>query len=131
MNWQIIFLLSLPAIIMGLLSLRGFTQNKELTLWFGLGALCIAYVFFYIHSHPFYHLFIIGLFWGILNSLVQSLYYSTYISHNAKAAVGYNKLSKSMNPRFIIILIGIGTGTGIGIALGAVSWIAKKMLYNI
>jgi hypothetical protein len=130
MNWTVIFFLSLPAIVMGILSLKGLTQNKELFLWLGLGALCIAYIFFYVHSHPFYHLFIIGLLWGILNSAVQSLFYQIYLTHNNKAAISYNKLAKSMNPRLAMLLIGIGTGTGIGIALGAVSWIAKKLLYN-
>jgi len=131
MNWQIILFLSLPAIVMGFLSLKGYTQNKELFLWLGLGALCIAYIFFYVHSHPFYHLFLIGLLWGILNSVVQTSFYSIYIAHNAKAAVSYNKLAHSMNPRVAMILIGIATGIGIGIALGAVSWIAKKLLYNL
>ncbi|KAA3617781.1 MAG: hypothetical protein D8M58_00470 [Calditrichaeota bacterium] len=131
LNWFIIVLLSLPAILMGFLSLKGYTQNKELFLWLGLGALCIAYIFFYVHSHPFYHLFIIGLFWGILNSVIQSVYYTTYIAHNIKAANSYKKLAQSMNPRVAMVLIGIGTGTGIGIALGAVSWIAKKLLYNL
>lgn len=130
-HWTIIFFLSLPSIAMGFLSLRGYTQNKELYLWLGMGALCIAYVFFYVHSHPFYHLFIIGLFWGILNSAIQSLYYKTYISFNSKAKSGYNKLAKSMNPRLVMILIGLGTGTGIGIALGTVSWITKKLFFNL
>ncbi len=131
MNWLAIFFLSLPAILMGSLSLKGFTQNRELFLWLGLGALCIAYIFFYVHSHPFYHLFIIGLFWGILNSAVQSSFYNTYIANNPKAAASYEKLASTMNPRLAMVLIGIGTGTGIGIALGAVSWITKKLLYNL
>ncbi len=131
MNWTVIFFLSIPAIVMGFLSLKGYTQNKELYLWLGLGAFCIAYIFFNVHSHPFYHLFLIGLFWGILNSTVQSFFYSTYIANNPKAAISYNKLALSMNPQFAMILIGVGTGIGIGIALGAVSWIVKKLLYDL
>lgn len=130
MDWLVIFFLSSPAIIMGSLSLKGYTQNKELFLWLTLGVFCIAYIFFYVHSHPFFHLFIIGLLWGIFNSMIQSFYYTTYITHNPKAAAGYGKLSKSMNPRIVIILIGLGTGTATGLVLGAVSWIIKKLLYN-
>lgn len=130
MDWLVIILFSLPAVVMGLLSVKGYTQNKELYLWLSLGVLSIAYIFFNVHSHPFYHLFTIGLFWGILNSAIQSVFYATYIAHNPKAAAGYSKLSKNMKPRFIIILIGLGTGTATGLVLGAASWIIKKLLYN-
>lgn len=131
MNWYVILILSAPAVIMGLLSLKGLTQNKELYLWMSLGTICIGYIFFYVHAHPFFHLFTIGLLWGILNSVIQSLFYDLYIAHNPKAAAGYAKIAKSMNPRFIILLIGLATGTATGLVLGAMSWIIKKLLYNI
>lgn len=131
MNWPVILILSFPAFIMGALSLKGLTQNKELYLWMSLGTICIGYVFFYVHSHPFFHLFIIGFLWGIFNAVVQSLYYNSYITHNPKAAAGYAKIAKSMNPRFILILIGIATGTATGLVLGTISWIVKKLLYNL
>jgi len=128
MNWTVILILSLPAIFLGALSLKGLTQNKELFLWLTLGVLCIAYVYFFEDSHPFFHIFLIGLLWGILNSAVQASFYSVYIAHNPKAAKSYGKIAKTMNARFVMVLIGIGTGIGIGIALGAVSWIIDKTL---
>ena len=131
MNWIVIFILSSPALIMGLLSLKGYTQNKELFIWLSLGFISVAYIFFYVHSHPFFHLFIIGLFWGIINSIIQSSFYPTYIANNKKAARSYAKISKSMNPRIVMLLIGLATGIATGLILGAASWIFKKLLYNI
>ena len=128
MDWSITIILSLPALIMGLLSIKGYTQNKELKLWLSLGLLCVIYIFFFVHGRPFFHLFFIGLLWGILNSSIQSIFYPTFIANNPKAAQGYSKLSKKHNPRIIIILIGLGTGIATGLVFGAISWIAKKLL---
>jgi hypothetical protein len=129
MDWSITLLLSLPALIMGLLSIRGYTQNKELKLWLALGFLCIAYIFFFVQGRPFFHLFFIGLLWGILNSSIQVIFYPTYIAHNPNAARGYSKLSDKYNPRLVMLLIGLGTGTATGLVFGTISWLAKKLLY--
>lgn len=128
MDWSITIILSLPALVMGLLSVKGYTQNKELILWLSLGLLCVLYIFFYVKGRPFFHLFTIGMLWGILNSSIQSIFYPTYIANNPKAAKGYSKLSSKYNPRIIILLIGLGTGVATGIVFGAISWIAKILL---
>ena len=129
MDWYTIILLSSPSLVMGLLSLKGLTQGKELVIWFSLGFLCIAYIYFFIQGYPFFHLFLIGLFWGIINSSIQTIYYQTYIANNPRAAISYNKVSKKLNPRFVMILIGIGTGIATGLLFGSISWITKIVIF--
>lgn len=129
MDWDTIILLSSPSFIMGILSLKGITQGKELISWFSLGFLCIAYIYFFIPGHPFFHLFVIGLFWGIINSLIQTAFYPVYIAHNPRAAESYRKISKNLNPRFVMILIGIATGIATGFLFGSISWITKIVIF--
>lgn len=129
MNWPIVFILALPSILMGFLSLKGLTQNREVLLWFTLGALSIFYIFFNIHSHPFYHIFIVGILWGVINAAIQVLFYDMYMAHNPKAAASYGKLAKTLNPKLTMFIIGVATGAGFGFGLGAISWILKKFVY--
>jgi len=129
MDWSITILLSLPALIMGLLSVKGYTQNRELKIWLTLGFICVIYIFFFVQGRPFFHLFFIGLLWGLLNSSIQIIFYPTYIANNPNAARGYSKLSEKHNPRLIMLLIGIGTGIAAGFVFGAISWIAKKLYF--
>jgi hypothetical protein len=131
MDWSITVLLSLPALIMGLLSVKGYTQNRELKIWLTIGLLCVAYIFFFVHGRPFFHLFFIGLLWGILNSTIQVIFYPTYIANNPNAAKGYSKLSKKQNPRLVMLFIGLATGAATGLVFGAISWIAKKLFFNM
>lgn len=130
MEWIIILILSLPAVIMGSLSIKGYTQGKELVSWFSIGILCILYIYFFIPDHPFFHLFMIGLLWGVLNSTIQIIFYPSYLANNPKAAQSYKKVPKRINPRIIMLLIGIATGVATGFLFGSISWITKKVIFD-
>lgn len=129
MDWFTIILLSSPSLILGLLSLKGVTQGKELILWFSLGFLCVLYIYLFIPGHPFFHLFLIGLFWGVINSSIQTFFYPVFLANNPKAAESYSKISKKLNPRVVMMLIGIGTGVGAGLLFGSISWITKIVIF--
>lgn len=130
MDWTTILVLSLPAIIMGALSIKGVTQGKELISWLGIGFLCIAYIYFFIPNHPFFHLFTIGLLWGLFNSIIQIIFYPVYIANNPKAAHSYKKIPSKINPRLVMLLIGIATGIATGFVFGSISWMTKIVIFD-
>ena len=129
MDWYTIIILSSPSLIMGLLSLKGITQGKELLLWFSLGFLCVAYIYLFIPGHPFFHLFLIGLFWGVINSTIQTIFYPVYMANNPKAAESYSKIPKKLNPRLVMLFIGIATGVATGLLFGSISWVTKIIIF--
>jgi len=130
LDWPFILLFASPAIGMGFLSVKGYTQKHSLYLWLALGAYCVGYNLFNVPSHPFFHLFLIGLFWGVLNSAVQSSFYTIYMENNPKAENSYSRLPRAFNRKVAMVLIGISTGIGFGTALGVVSWVAKKLIWE-
>ena len=134
MHWYLVFLLLIPAIVMAFLSIRGFTQNYELYLWSFIALGTILIVLKNIHASViviFIHLVLVGILWGIVNSMIQAFFFKTYLSNNSRAAKSYKKLAPEMNPRLIILLIGLGTGFATGMVMGIFSVIAKKIMYLI
>ncbi len=128
MNWSIILILALPALVMGVLSLRGYTQGIEVYLWILLALFNILVVLKNQPAHPFMHLLLIGLFWGIINAITQSMNFDLYLANNLRAAASFSKLPPTINPRLIVLIIGPLSGLGAGIAMSAFAFILKKTL---
>ena len=128
MNWSILLILSLPAIVMAALSLKGYTQGIELYLWLFIGLFTVTVVLKNVDHHVYIHLILIGLFWGMINSLIQSLFFDMYLAHNSSAALGFGKLPDTMNPRLIVLLIGPATGVGTGVAMSGASYILRFIM---
>lgn len=128
MNWSILFILSLPAVLMAALSLKGYTQGIELYLWLFIALFTITVVLKNVDHHVYIHLLLIGLFWGMINSLIQSLFFEMYLAHNSSAAVGFGKLPESMNPKLIVLLIGPATGVGTGMVMSGASYILRFIM---
>ncbi len=128
MNWSIILILALPALVMGLLSLRGYTQGIEVYLWILLALFNILVVLKNQPAHPFMHLLLIGLFWGIINAITQSVSFDLYLANNLRAAASFSKLPPNINPRLIVLIIGPLSGLGVGVVMSGVAFLFKKLL---
>ena len=129
MNWPIIIILSIPALVMGLLSLRGMSQGIEVYLWILLAVFAILVILRNNPQHPFMHLILIGLMWGVLNGITQSANFDLYLANNARAALSFSKLPSSINPRLVVFfVIGPLSGLGIGVLMAVTGFIFKKIL---
>ena len=128
MNWSIILILALPALVMGLLSLRGYTQGIEVYLWILLALFNILVVLKNQPAHPFMHLLLIGPFWGIINAITQSVSFDLYLANNLRAAASFSKLPPNINPRLIVLIIGPLSGLGVGVVMSGVAFLFKKLL---
>lgn len=125
MNWVLILSLSMFGILLGFLSVFGLTKRAEPLLWLVVGFFTIFVLYQKISELIFWHGFAIGIFWGCLNSLIQSLFFKTYLKNNPKYTEAYNKSSR-LKPRYLILIVGPLLGLLTGAVLGGLAWFVQK-----
>ena len=85
MKWTLVAILSVPAFVMGSLSIFGLTQGIELFLWLGFAAGAAGLLAKYLESRLLIHTLLVGLLWGLVNGVLQSLFFPTYLANNPAA----------------------------------------------
>lgn len=126
MDWNLVIILSSIGLIMGLLSVKGFTQVLEPYLWLLFGIAVSLILSKNIEAKSFQHGLFIGLAWGILNGLTQCVFFNTYLANNPQLQQNFQKLT-FMQPRFFALLTGPVIGLLTGLALGGLAWLFKKL----
>lgn len=126
MDWKIIIISSGIGIIMGLLSINGFTQKIEPFLWLLFGISISLVLSKNIDQKIFLHGLLIGLAWGIINGLIQSIFFDLYIANNPQLQQSYQKIT-FMPPKYFVLITGAITGLITGLVLGALSMLLKKI----
>jgi hypothetical protein len=126
MNWKLIFSLSLFGVIMGGLSLFGYTQHGvEPVLWLLFG-LFIAYIIAkYAPKRVFMHGLWVGVMEGILKSIVTFAGWDLYTQHNDMESFNQPSL---LTDNFMMLIIGIVIGSIYGIILGLISIVFRKFI---
>ncbi len=126
MNWSLILLLSSFGILMGILSVLGFTRKTEPMFWLVIGFFTAFMIYRKVSEMSFWHGLIIGIFWGFLSSAIQSIFFETYLKNNPKYAEGFNKSSR-FKPRYLILIVGPIIGLITGTVLGGLAWFFQKI----
>ena len=126
MDWKVIIILSAFGLIMGLLSLKGFTQKIEPFLWLLFTIATALVVSKNIDSGTFLHGLLIGLFWGVINALTQSIFFDTYIANNPQARENFDKIT-FVQPRYFVLITGPVIGLVTGVVLGGLSLLLRKV----
>ena len=126
MNWQIILLYSLFGVLMGILSVNGFTKKIEPLLWILFGLFTAFMVARNVPGKAYLHGFFIGLSWGIFNAVLQSLFFDTYIKNNPKYREAFQKRA-TLKPRYFFLFSGLMIGVVTGIVLGGLVWLCSKI----
>ena len=121
MDWSLILFLSAFGILIGILSVLGFTKKAEPLLWLAVGIFTAFIISKKVSGMIFWYGFIIGIFWGCLSSAIQSIFFKTYLKKNPKYAEGFNKNSR-FKPRYLILLVGPMLGLLTGTVLGGLAW---------
>ena len=100
MIWIIIFYLSFFGMLMGILSVNGFTQKKEPLFWF-LGAGVTAFILARnVSSFLFLHALLVGVLWGVLNGIIQSIFFEMYLEKNPKYRESYQTKYRGLTGNF-------------------------------
>ena len=125
MDWKLVLLLSAIGIIMGLLSVRGFTQKIEPFLWLLFG-IATSLILSKNIDRPFLYGLAIGMGWGVLNGLTQSAFFDTYLANNPSMQQTFQKKT-FVPPRYFALLTAPVIGLITGLVLGGLSLLFKKL----
>ena len=127
MNWKIIILLSIAALIMGPLSVFGFTQGLEPFLWLIFAVAAGVILSRTVKTRLLAHALLIGIVWGILNGLIQAIFFETYLANNPTNAEEFRSVT-FVNARFVPLIGGPIPGIIAGLVIFVVSKIAHRAL---
>lgn len=126
MDWKVIIILSAIGLIMGLLSVKGFNQKLEpfLLLLFGIETSLVLSK--NIDHKTFLHALLIGLAWGVINGMTQSVFFDTYLANNPQLQQNFQKTT-FMQPKYFVLVTGSVIVLITGLVLGGLSLLLKKV----
>ena len=127
MNWKLIFGLAGFGVLMGVLSLFGYTQGIEWLLWLIIAVVCSVLIAKMLSVKYFLNGLLVGFLGGIFNSIVQSVFFDTYLSNNPKAAEGFGPIPGGLDPRIFVLIAGPFIGLLYGLVLGLFTWLTGKI----
>ena len=128
MNWMLVSVLSIPGVMMGLLSVRGHTRGIEPYLW-GLLAIFAALVIARNAGEQyFFHGLSVGIAWGVVNGLIAFSLFSVYAQHNPEVIQRIAAGARGPSPRVMFALSAPMIGLLTGLVLGVLSWGASHVI---
>ncbi|REJ81935.1 MAG: hypothetical protein DWQ44_13540 [Bacteroidetes bacterium] len=125
MKIKLIYSLSMLGLLIGMLSLFGFTGKAEPFLWLGCILIAVLVLVKKLKYKIFLHALIIGLMWGVLNALVQFLNFEMYLDNNPQYRDSFNEVS-FMEPVYFVLISGPIYGLASGTLIGILALFAKK-----
>ena len=128
MNWKLISLLAGFGVLMGVASVLGLTAGIEGALWAVIGLICVVVIAWRAPGHSFQHGFLVGLLAGTVASLLQFLFFPTYMSNNPDLATRFAQVPGGLNARSFVLILAPVIGLVSGIVLGAVCWLVAMVI---
>ncbi|MFQ5680067.1 MAG: hypothetical protein ACE5HP_11490 [Gemmatimonadota bacterium] len=128
MNWILVSLLSIPGVLMGLLSVRGHTRGIEPYLWIVLAVFATVVIARTAGERFFFHGFGVGIAWGVLNGLVAAAFFSVYARHNPETLERMGEGFAASSPRLMFLVSGPAIGLVTGLVLGTLCWGASHWI---
>lgn len=128
MNWKLIAALSFFAVAMGCGSVLGMTAGIEPFLWAIVWLVCAFVISRKAKSKPFLHGFFVGLSHGIVNSVIQSAFFDTYLNSNPQLQNQFGQIPGGLAPQVFVLLAGPVIGAASGAVIGLLATIGSKLL---
>lgn len=128
MNWKIVVALSGFGVAMGMASIFGLIGGNEALFWLIIGIFSAVWIALRVQHKYFIHGLIVGILWGLVASIIQVAFFQTYLTNNPESAKQMEQVPGSLNPRFFILMLAPIIGLVTGVILGALSWIAAKVM---
>lgn len=130
MNWKLILSLSGFGVLMGVISVLGFTQGIEGWLWLAIGIFCAGWMGTKLAGRRFLHGFLTGLIGGAVAPVIQAMFFSTYVANNPEFMQAASQLPPGISPRLLLVVaIPVG-GLLSGAVLGLLTMLAGRILYR-
>jgi hypothetical protein len=124
MNWKIIILLVLIVTALSIVLLFGIINSSYLFLYLLVTAIFSGLIIAKTCDRMvFTHGVVAGLFGGILGSVIQAVFFDTYLENNPGSLDGIKNLTTSLEPQYVILFSGPFVGIAYGIIAGLVAYI--------
>ncbi len=127
MNWRLILLLSLLAIVLAVASILGFVKSFEWLMWLIVGIYCGWQFAGRVTDDFFLHGFYLGILDGILNSTAKAIFFQTYLSNNPRLVDEISNLPQDLSPQLVLLIMGPIIGAFSGVAFGVLAFLASKI----
>ena len=114
-------------VFMGVASVLGFTSGIEGFLWLGIGLICASVIVWRAPGRSFQHGFLVGLIAGTVASLLQFLFFPTYMSNNPDLATRFFQVPGGLSARSFVLILAPIIGLVSGIVLGTVCWAVARL----
>ena len=128
MNWELIFSLAAFAIAMGVASVFGYTQGIELYCWLVIACICAFVLARSVVHKLFLHGLLVGIAQGIINGIVQSSFYNTYLQNNPQVAEQMRQNPFPFPPSVFVLLSSPFIGAVYGVVVGLLTMILVKVM---
>ncbi len=129
MNWKLVIILVAVGAVMAVLSVYGILQSGfELVIWILFG-LISAYLIAKIGGRmPFVEGTVVGILSGLVNAVIQSAMFNTYLLNNPQSLDGFKELPVAMQPQYVILFAGPFIGIIYGIIVGIIALSLRKIV---
>ncbi len=128
MNWRLILSLSLLGIVLGVVSVVGFTSGREWFAWLCIGVYSAWKFASRSREELFLHGFYLGIFTGCFNSVIQALFISTYLTNNPRMVEALEALPQGLHPAAVVLIMGPIIGTVSGVVFGVIAVIVGRLV---
>jgi len=126
LDWLYILILAEFGVVMGVLSVNGLTRNIAPYLWVVFSGISAWVLVKKVQRNLFVHGLILGVFWALINALIQSLFFDSYLVHNPVHVSVFAEIP-FINPGYLTILVSPVYGLLMGVFIGAVALLIKKL----
>ncbi len=126
MNWKIIILLTLLGVLAAIASLFGWV-NSTLLWWLIIGIISGIVIAKTCKRSLFIHGVVVGLFSGILGSVIQSIFFDMYLRNNSTSLDGFKNLTEALPPQYVLLFSGPFFGIAYGIVVGLIAMAFGKL----
>lgn len=119
MNWKIILYLSLVSCVIAFASVFGIINSNFMILFMLAFAIASGYVIARTSkTQLFMNGVMVGLFSGILVSVIQAVMFDTYLEHNLESLDGFKNLTGALPTTTVLLFLGPFIGIVYGVIAG-------------
>ena len=127
MNWKIILLLTLLGTAIAVASVFGVINSNNILIYMLIFSVVSGFIISRTcETAPFMSGVMVGLFTGILGSVVQAVMLNTYLQNNPGSLDGFKNITGDMAPQYVLLFSGPFFGIGYGIVAGLVAFLMRK-----
>ncbi len=127
MNWKTILLLTLLGTAIAVASVFGVINSNNMMIYMLIFSIISGFIISRTGgTSPFMSGVMVGLFTGIIGSVIQAVMLNTYLKNNPNSLDGFKNITTNLAPEYVMLFSGPFFGIGYGIVAGLVAYLMRK-----